>query len=132
MAVLPYLPFVAATLGALVAIASLVRKAPSRATWAFFAGMLLLALDATCTGLGLRAAQAAGVERWLARGVIVKSALPAVWLTFSLAYSRGNASEFLARWRIPLAVIGLLCVGLAVGFAIVGSLSPVVGVHAYR
>lgn len=116
MAVFTYLPFVAAALGALVAIASLVRKTPSLATWAFFGGMLLLALDATCTGLGLRAAQAAGVERWLARGVIVKSALPAVWLTFSLAYSRGNASEFLARWRIPLAVIGLLCVGLAVGF----------------
>jgi putative PEP-CTERM system histidine kinase len=30
--------------------------------------------------------------------------LPSTWLAFSLSYGRGNAQEFLVRWRLPLLV----------------------------
>ena len=42
--------------------------------------------------------------------------MPAAWLGFSLTYSRGDYRESLARWRIPLAILGLLPIGLALGF----------------
>ena len=40
----------------------------------------------------------------------------AAWLAFSLTYSRGDYRELLARWRVPLALLCLLPVGLALGF----------------
>ena len=56
------------------------------------------------------------VLRWLTPGLIVKSFVPAAWLGFSLTYSRGDYRESLARWRIPLAIVALLPIGLALGF----------------
>ena len=54
--------------------------------------------------------------RWLTLGLIVKSFVPAAWLGFSLTYSRGDYRESLARWRIPLAIVALLPIGLSLGF----------------
>jgi len=110
------LPFAAAFFALLLAVASVLRKKRSLATWCFFAGMGLLGVDSVCTGFGLRANTLDGLVRWLTAGLIVKSLAPVVWLSFSLTYSRGDYREFLARWRIPLLVFGVLPVGLSLGF----------------
>jgi len=109
-------PFAAALLSVLLAFASVLRKKPSPASWCFFAGMLVLAADSVFTGLGLRAAQLPEAIRWLALALVAKSFLPLPWLAFSLTYSRGDYRASLSRWRLPLAVLGLLPIGLALGF----------------
>ena len=83
-------------------------------TWCFFAGMTALGIDSLFTGL-----EPARRVNWnrlsrVADGVrfVVKSFVPVIWLCFSLTYSRSNYREFLARWRIPLALVGLLPIGL--------------------
>lgn len=116
MTLFSFLPFAAAILGLLLAFASLLRKKPSLATWCFFAGMVVLGIDSLFTGLGLRATELSEVLRGLTLGLIVKSFVPAAWLGFSLTYSRGDYRESLARWRIPLAIVVLLPIGLSLGF----------------
>jgi len=116
MTVFTALPFAAAILSLLLAIASVLRKKPTPATWCFFAGMLVLGVDSLCTGLSLRAADLADVLRWLTLGLVVKSLVPAAWIGFSLTYSRGDYRTSLARWGVPLAILALLPVGLALGF----------------
>jgi putative PEP-CTERM system histidine kinase len=116
MLLVSLLPFAAALLSLLLAVASLLRKTPSLATWAFFAGMLLLGLDSLCSGLALNATTLPGVLGWLTTGLLVKSFLPAAWLSFSLTYSRGNARASLANWKVPLAILSVLPVALAFGF----------------
>ena len=108
MTILSLLPFVAAFCGLFMALASLLRRKPTPAGWCFFAGMLALAVDSVFTGLSLRATEVKPAVRWLTLAFIVKSALPFVWLCFSLVYSRGNYREVLSRWRFPLAIAALL------------------------
>ncbi len=116
MTLFSFLPFLAATLSLLLAVASLLRKKPSPATWCFFAGMAILGLDSLFTGLSLRAAELPQALRWLTLGLVVKSFLPAAWLGFSLTYSRGDSRASLARWRVPLAMLALVPIGLSLGF----------------
>src|ERR1051326_9209619 len=98
--ILSFLPFIAATLAALIACAALLKKR-SLPVWCFFAGMIILGLDSTLNGLCLRAQDAVDALRWLTLGLIVKSLLPAGWLLFSLTYSRGEFRNSLARWKVP-------------------------------
>jgi putative PEP-CTERM system histidine kinase len=78
--------------------------------------MVVLAVDSVFTGLSLRAAELPDIVRWLTLGLIAKSYLPLAWLGFSLTYSRGDARESLARWRLPLFGVGVLPIGLAILF----------------
>jgi putative PEP-CTERM system histidine kinase len=110
------LPFAAGFFSLLLAVASVLRKKPSVATWCFFAGMAALGIDSVCIGLSLRATQLGTVVDWLTRSFIFKSLATAAWLGFSLTYSRGNYREFLTSWRIPLTLLGLLPIGLSLGF----------------
>ena len=116
MTLFSFLPFAAAIFSLLLAFASLLRKKPSPATWCFFAGMAVLGVDSLFTGLSLRATELSDVLRWLTLALIAKSFVPAAWLGFSLTYSRGDYRESLARWRIPLAIVALLPIGLSLGF----------------
>ncbi len=100
-------------LSLLLAAARLLRRELSPAAWCFCAGMTALGIDSLFTGLGLRATQPEVVVYWLTRAFIAKSFAPAAWLGFSLTYSRGDSRELLARWRIPLAIFGLLPIGLS-------------------
>ena len=43
---------------------------------------------------------------------VVKCFIPVIWLGFSLTYSRSGYREFLHRWRVALAVVGLLPITL--------------------
>jgi putative PEP-CTERM system histidine kinase len=110
------LPFAAALLSGLLAVASVLRKRPSFATWCFAAGMTVLGIDSLWTGLSLVAAAPPDVLRWLVRGLIAKSLLPLPWLGFSLTYSRGDSREALARWKLPLVMFAALPASLAVAF----------------
>ena len=109
------LPFVAGFFSLLLGVFSLVRRKPSLGAWCFFAGTVALGLDSIFTGLSLRATQFGDVAGWLAPAFIAKSFVPAVWLGFSLTYSRSNHREFLTRWKVPLVFLGLLPIGLSLG-----------------
>lgn len=99
-----------------MAIAGLLSKRRSLASWSFAAGMAVLGLDSVLAGQTQRAGQFDDVMDGLVLGLIVKSFLPALWLCFSLAYSRGGSRATLATWRIPLALAALLPLGLSIGF----------------
>lgn len=111
-----FVPFAAAICGVVLAFASLLRRKPSRATWCFFAGMIALSIDTLLTGLTLSAADAQDGIWWVRVSLISKSVIPAIWLAFSLTYSRGDATTG-RHWKVVLLIIGLLPATLAIGFA---------------
>ncbi|MBE0656226.1 MAG: PEP-CTERM system histidine kinase PrsK [Bryobacteraceae bacterium] len=111
-----YLPFASAVLALLLAIAGLLSRRRSLASWSFAAGMALLGLDSFLAAQAQRASQFDDLVQGLTLSLIIKSLVPAAWLCFSLTYSRGGYREALAGWRIPLALAALLPVGLAIGF----------------
>jgi len=102
------LPFAAGLCSLLLAVISLLRRKPTAATWCFVAGMTALGADSVFTGLSLRAAQTGDVVAWLTPAFIANTFVPVTWLGFSLTYSRSNYPEFLARWRVVLALFALL------------------------
>ncbi len=116
MTLFSLLPFAAAIFSLFLAVAGVLSKKPSLARWCFFAGMFVLGIDSLLTGLSLRATQLSEVFRCLTLKLIVNAFVPAAWLGFSLTYSRGDYRESLARWRIPLAIVALLPIGLSLGF----------------
>lgn len=69
----------------------------------FAAGMTLLAFESACMGWSMRATSAEQLMEWQSWKTLSNSVLPGVWLLFSLCYARGNASEFLRRWRLAIA-----------------------------
>ena len=110
------LPFAAAALGLVLAVASVLRKKPTPGTWSFFLGMAAFSLDSLFTGLSLAATSLPDALRWLTLGLVARAVAPAAWLVFSLTYSRGDYRASLDRWRAPLAAFTLVPVGLALGF----------------
>ena len=116
MTLLAFLPFTAAIFSLLLACISPLSKKPSLSTWWFFAGTAVFGIDSLFTGLSLGTTQLSEVLSWVKLGLVVKSFLPAAWLGFSLAYSRGDYRESLARWKIPLAIVAVLPLGLSLGF----------------
>ncbi|MGJ5819546.1 XrtA/PEP-CTERM system histidine kinase PrsK [Paludibaculum fermentans] len=116
MAFFPFLPFVASILGLLLAAASLVPSRRSFARWCFAAGMVALSLDSYVSGLALRTSVLSDTLQALTLGLIIKSFVPAAWLGFSLAYSRGDFRTSLKRLSLPLAITVLLPIGLSLGY----------------
>lgn len=110
------LPFAAAVLSLLVAIASMLRKQPTPATWFFFGGMTILGLDSLFTGLSLVARELPDAVRWISLGLAIKSLVPGVWLGFGLTYCSGDHRAALAGWKVPLATVALVPIGLSLGF----------------
>ena len=100
----------------LVGAAAVVGKGRSLASWCFFAGLLALSLELF---LGLRVLRAASPEEALQAtsvSFLARSLLPGIWLCFSLTYCRGNAREFLLRWKYILLLAVLVPVLLVVVF----------------
>ena len=110
------LPFTAGILSVLLAVAGVVHRKRSPAAWSFFAGMMALGAKSVLTGLRLRAFPFEEAVPWLTRECLVEAILPAIWLWFSLTYSRTNYREFLNRWKLPLLLAAVLPVVLAVAF----------------
>jgi len=78
--------------------------------------MAVLAAEAVCAGLTAGATSPASMIDGSSGGCWRSPLLPGIWLAFSLSYARGNAREFLTKWRLPLAGAFLLPVGLAAVF----------------
>ncbi len=116
MTIFLQLPFVAGIFSLLLAGFSVVRKRPSPATWFFCIGMIALGIDSILTGLTLSATGLAEAVRWMTASAVVKSFIPVIWLGFSLTYSRSGYREFLQRWRVALAMVGLVPIGLLLVF----------------
>lgn len=110
------LPFAAGALSLLLGAGAVLRKKPTVATWCFLAGMVVFGLDSLCTGFSVSAEGLGDALAWLTTGLIVKSFVPAVWLGFSLTYSRGDARAVVARWKKWLVLLAIIPVGVALGF----------------
>ncbi|HZS16795.1 MAG TPA: XrtA/PEP-CTERM system histidine kinase PrsK [Candidatus Udaeobacter sp.] len=112
----------AAMFSAGLATAAACRRHRSIATWAFFAGMLSFALEALFGALWQDSTAPEQATLWGTLAMVTKSLLPAPWLCFSLAYSRGEPWKMSrASWLLVLATF-LLPVGVALVF--LGQLSP--------
>jgi putative PEP-CTERM system histidine kinase len=84
--------------------------------WSFAAGMAALAVESLFSGLSADTVVLDTAAHRQILGMVAMSVLPGFWLFFSLTYARGNYREFLARWRIVLAVAFIAPVVLALTF----------------
>ena len=109
------LSYVSAVFSMLLGLGGLLRRPRTVTHWFFFLGMAGLALENVFAGLSLHATSPEAILHWQTAAGSTRSFLPAVWLFFSLSYSRGNYREFLARWRLALLAALLLPVVLLVG-----------------
>ncbi len=110
------LAFGSAALGGAMAVGGMVRARNLADRWTFVGGMAVLATERVISGLLAGATTEAEIIHWEIWRLTAASLIPGLWLLFSLSYARGNAREFLLRWRLPLAGAFLLPVGLAVLF----------------
>ena len=94
--------YTSAAIAGALALGGAVRAGRSISRWAFVAGMAALALERVCIGHAAGTVLLAESIRWQKWGVLAKALLPGFWLLFSLTYARGNAREFLSRWRLLL------------------------------
>jgi putative PEP-CTERM system histidine kinase len=101
----------------LIGLAAVILRPKVGASWCFFIGMILLAAERLMTQAAEQAKSPLEVEQWLVRSLWVKSLIPAVWLGFSLMYARGNAAEFLRRWRWMLGIALVVPLALSLGAA---------------
>jgi len=101
------LAILAALGGLALAALSVVRRKPSPATWFFFAGMTALALESVCAAFALRATALEALRAWVTAALVVKAAVPGIWLGFSLGFSRADGRERLRRWA-PVLVLAII------------------------
>jgi putative PEP-CTERM system histidine kinase len=111
-----WLAFVAALFSGALALAALLRKRRSIATWCFFSGMATLAVESALGGISLQGSHPEKVAYWQSLVLVTRSFLPGFWLAFSLTYSRGNYLEFLTTWRFFLAATVVIPIGISLGF----------------
>ncbi len=110
------LPWIAGWLCVISGMVAVILRPAALASWLFFAGMVLLAVEPALDYQVALAASTAEIDMWLRRSMLLKSIVPGVWLGFSLVYARGNQDEFLHHWKWVLLVALLLPVALVLGF----------------
>jgi len=106
------LAIVNAVVCALLALVAVAQRRGSTAPWAFATGMLMFSARSMCdawTHGAVAESEMAQAQLWSLACVAL---MPAPWLWFSLVYSRGNAREFLARWKWALAASVLIPCGI--------------------
>lgn len=106
--------FTSAILATILALLVFLRNVRSVAHLSFAAGMLVLAAQAVCDGLSLRAVDLDQIVFWQNASLSAKVLLPGLWIVFSLSYGRGNYREFLASWRPLIVAAFVVPIGLAV------------------
>jgi putative PEP-CTERM system histidine kinase len=107
------LSFVSACLCWALALVVLVRGRRSLADWASGMGLVALGAEEVFSGIASNTDALNSVVEWQSWRLLAVSLLPGLWLLFSLTYARGNAREFLRRWKVFLAASFILPVGLA-------------------
>src|SRR5512144_2591962 len=99
MSFVAILAYCGALIAAALACGVLFHGRKSLAQWAFIAGMLILALERFFEGLSCDALLAEQATYWQGWRLWAAAWIPGPWLLFSMCYARGNANEFLVRWR---------------------------------
>ncbi len=108
------IPTAGAVCAGALAAASLLRRRRTIADFAFAAGMIGFSAEAVLVGMSVRERVSdAELIVWQKWCLFSAAFLPFLWLLFSLSYARGNAREFLVKWRLPLAGALVLPVGVA-------------------
>ena len=92
----------AALLSTGLAIAVLFGVRASVPRWSFAAGMLIFAVESVCGAFAVNGNAPETVRLWHAVILASRTFIPAVWLVFSVTYSRGRYVEYLARSRFLL------------------------------
>jgi putative PEP-CTERM system histidine kinase len=97
------LAFVAALLSGVTALLASFRERQSIPKWNFVAGMFLLTLESAFSGLAAHTDQGGeAIRYWQQLRLLAMAFLPGTWLLFSFTYARGNARDFLFKWRFVL------------------------------
>jgi putative PEP-CTERM system histidine kinase len=96
------LAFGSAGLGTVLAIGAAFKAGRSPNRWAFAIGMAALSAERCVTGLMASAPSPNAAYHWQIWRLVILGVLPGLWLLFSLTYARGNAREFLRKWRYAL------------------------------
>ena len=118
------LPFAGAVASGVLALIVAFRARRSGAQWALAVGLILLSIESALTGLTARATVYGEIIQAQQWKFVVVALLPGVWLLFSLTYARGNAREFLKRWRVAVILTFALPISLVLFFreSLVGAL----------
>jgi putative PEP-CTERM system histidine kinase len=111
------LAFLGALSSLVLAIVSIFRKTVTVAGWLFFLGMLALAFESCFNGLSFAAISYEKMVLWQERATVARSFLVILWLSCSLAYSRGNFREFFFRWRWVITGFCLFSLVLSLGLS---------------
>ena len=106
------LDFASALSAGLLALTLLSQQRRSLPRYAFAAGMLGFAAESLFSGLAANSAPLGAVAHWQGLAFVAMAFLPGCWLLFSVAYARGNAREFLARWQIVIAIAFIVPIAL--------------------
>jgi hypothetical protein len=114
---LQVLPFIASGLCLLLGLTAIFLRPKALVSWCFFVGMFLLAAERILDQRILEADHVDAVRHWFSRAMWVNSLIPFCWLAFSLVYARGNATEFLRRWKWILVGAALVPLVLMLGVA---------------
>ena len=102
------LAFAATTVSGALALMFAWNERRSIAHRAFVLGLVLFAVESFCGGLAAVAVLPEEMVSWQDMRLGALSFLPGVWLLFSLTYGRGNAREFMVRWRWILGAAFLI------------------------
>jgi putative PEP-CTERM system histidine kinase len=100
---------VAAIFALVLAIGVIMVRPRSAAQWSLLVGIILLGLESFCHFASLDSLH--DKQRmifWETAAFIPIALLPVIWLVFSLTFARGNASEFLQKWKLPVFVLAVV------------------------
>ena len=106
----------AVALSSMAALGVLLRRPWSIAKFCFAAGMLGFCAESLFGAIWLQSRSPEEALIWERCALLTRSILPAIWLAFSVTYSRGNAREYLAKAWFLLAVALVLPVGATLSF----------------
>jgi len=101
-----------AVIAAVAALAVLFRARSTLAGRLFAVGMLLLSAEAALHFIAYRQELLVDLVYWQKLRLVPFALLPAVWVTFSLVYSRGNYREYLRHWRLALVALAVMPPGM--------------------
>jgi putative PEP-CTERM system histidine kinase len=126
------LSFVAALFSSILGLLVFLRDRHSFVHRIYFAGMIVLAIEATLTGLTYHITSPEEAMFWYRVKMISAAFLPGIWILFSLSFARGDNKGLLYKWKglvliafvIPLALTTLFNSSLFAGVALLGTSSP--------
>ncbi len=107
------LAYMAAFFAAALALVAVCQRQRSMSSWLLAGGFAVLSSDSLFAALAADSLQPSDVVSWSQWRLVTMALLPLLWFLFTLTYSRGNARDFLKKWRwiigafaaVPLCLI---------------------------